>query len=166
MTNLEIERKYIIKMPDIALLSSQKNYTVSHIEQIYIKGNPGETRRVRRRVYSDKELYFETVKIRVDDMSSTEIEREITAEEYNLLAESILEGTKPIIKTRHTFDCLGQTFEIDVYPQWQSTAITETELESRETTVNFPDFIEIIREVTGDKAYSNAAMSRVFPMEE
>ena len=41
----------------------------------------------------------------------------------------------------------------------------ETELESREEEVEFPSFIEILREVTGDKAYSNAAMSRTFPAE-
>ena len=83
-----------------------------------------------------------------------------------MLSETILEGTSPINKTRHTFSYLGQLFEIDIYPQWQHSAIMETELSSREAAVSFPAFIEIIREVTGDKAYSNAGMSRSFPPEE
>ena len=42
----------------------------------------------------------------------------------------------------------------------------ETELENRESKVKIPDFLEILREVTGDKSYSNAAMSRDFPPED
>ena len=47
-----------------------------------------------------------------------------------------------------------------------NTAIMETELDSREKQVKIPSFIEILREVTGDKAYSNAGMSRRFPEED
>ena len=98
-------------------------------------------------------------------MSSHELEREIKRDEFDALAEKIAEGSRPIIKTRHTFDYLSQTFEIDVYPDWERTCIMETELPSRDTEVPFPDFIRMIAEVTGDKRYSNAAMSRKFPDE-
>ena len=163
---LEIERKYIIKMPRVYVLASQENYTSSEILQIYLPSEKGQTRRIRRRSYADRVKYIETTKIRVDSMSSREIEREMTESEFLMLSETILEGTSPINKTRHTFSYLGQLFEIDIYPQWQRSAIMETELSSREVAVSFPDFIEIIREVTGDKAYSNAGMSRSFPPEE
>ena len=163
---VEIERKYIIKMPDISVLLSQKDYTVSQILQIYLPSEKGETRRVRRRVYSDRTLYIETKKIRIDNMSSEEIEREISKAEFDSLALHPLDGTDPIHKNRHTFLYADQLFEIDIYPQWQSTAIMETELSSREAEVKMPPFIEIIKEVTGNKAYSNASMSRSFPPEE
>lgn len=163
--NLEIERKYIIKKPDLLALSLCEKYTVSEILQIYMPSEAGETRRVRRRVYKDKTVCTETKKIRIDNMSSTEIEREIPEDEFEELSHSIKEGTSPIIKSRHTFIFGGQLFEIDIYPQWQSTAIMETELETREKSVLMPDFIELIREVTGEKSYSNAAMSREFPKE-
>ena len=42
----------------------------------------------------------------------------------------------------------------------------ETELDSRESDVEFPDFIEIIKDVTGDKSYSNRGMSHTFPKEQ
>lgn len=163
---IEIERKYIIKMPDLSKLSSQNDYTVSEILQIYLPAKQGETRRVRRRSYSDRTLYIETRKIRIDSMSSEEIERELTKEEFDSLAAAPLEGTAPIIKARHTFIYGGQLFEIDIYPEWQHTAIMETELPTRDTEVKMPPFIEIIKEVTGDKSYSNASMSRSFPKEE
>lgn len=163
---VEIERKYIIKMPNLSVLSSQNDYTVSEILQIYLPSEQGETRRVRRRVYKDRTLYIETKKLRIDGMSSEEIERELTEGEFDLLASSPLAGTSPIIKARHTFIYEGQLFEIDIYPQWKSTAIMETELQARDTKIEMPPFIEIVREVTGVKGYSNAAMSRSFLPEE
>ena len=164
-TNLEIERKYIIKMPDLTILASKENYTKSDIIQIYLASEKGETHRIRRRAYCDKVCFFETRKIRIDEMSVTEIEGEISEEKYTELSRLIAYGTRPVVKTRHTFIFKGQLFEIDVYPEWGSTAIMETELDGREVEVEIPAFIEILREVTGDKAYSNAAMSRSFPVE-
>lgn len=163
---VEIERKYIIKMPSILLIKGQSNYTESEILQIYLPSEKGETRRIRRRVYGDKTLCTETKKMRIDGMSATEIEREISLAEFDELALSIKQGTTPVNKTRYTFISEGQLFEIDVYPQWKRTAIMETELENREAKVKIPDFLEILREVTGDKSYSNAAMSRDFPPED
>ena len=165
-TAVEIERKYVIKMPSLSVLAEQENYTSSEILQIYLKGEQGETHRIRRRSYPDKTICTETRKIRIDKMSSTEIEGEITEESFNALAAAPLEGTIPIEKTRHTFVYKGQLFEIDVYPQWKNTAIMETELPSRDKNVEMPDFINILKEVTGNKAYSNASMSRAFPAEE
>ena len=164
-TNLEIERKYIIKLPDFCRLELENEYTKSDIVQIYLTSPKGETHRIRRRAYSEKISFFETRKIRIDEMSVTEIEGEISEERYTELSHLIADGTSPVIKTRHTFIYKGQLFEIDVYPQWENTAIMETELEDREVQVEFPQFIEILLEVTGDKAYSNAAMSRSFPAE-
>lgn len=163
--NVEIERKYIIKKPDFFTLSLCDEYTESEILQIYLPSEQGETRRIRRRVYENQTVCTETKKIRIDNMSSTEIEREISSLEFKKLAENIKEGTSPIIKSRHTFVFCGQLFEIDVYPQWQHTAIMETELDSRDKQVIIPGFIEIICEVTGQKAYSNASMSKEFPKE-
>ncbi len=164
-TNIEIERKYIIKMPNFPQILTQEKYTKSYILQIYLTSRKGETHRIRRRSYSDRVEFYETTKTRIDAMSVTEIEGEISEEAFARLSHQIADGTKPINKTRHTFIYKGQIFEIDVYPEWQNSAIMETELKSREDRAEIPPFIEIIREVTGDKAYSNAQMSKSFPQE-
>lgn len=164
-TQVEIERKYIIKMPSVKTILDIDGSTESHILQIYLPSEKGVTHRIRRRTYSDTTLCYETKKIRIDGMSCTEIESEISPLQFAALSENIKEGTTPIDKLRYTFTYKGQLFEIDIYPEWQHTAIMETELLSRETKVTFPPFVEIVREVTGDKAYSNAAMSREFPEE-
>ncbi len=164
--NIEIEKKYIIRLPRIDRMRSMDGYTESEIAQIYLDSDKGVTHRVRSRRMAGKTVYTETKKVRIDSMSAYEDEREIAEEEFLGMAAEPALGTRPISKIRHTFLYSGQLFEIDIYPEWGSTAILETELESRDTEVNFPDFIEIVKDVTGDRRYSNAAMARSFPPEE
>jgi len=164
--NVEIERKFIIESPSAEELSKLIGHTESRILQIYLDSEAGETRRIRKREYPDRTVFFETRKIRIDGMSATEIEREISADEFLRLEGHIKSGTAPVKKIRHTFPYSGHTFEIDVYPEWKRSCIMEVELRKRDEKVDFPPFIKIIREVTGDKTYSNAQMSRKFPCED
>ena len=165
-TPLEIERKYVILKPDIAHIASLDGYTVSEIDQTYLESSDHVTHRVRARHYSLRTVYTETKKVRIDRMSVYEDEREISESEYLELISRRMAGTQTVKKTRHTFPYLGQTFEIDVYPEWEKQAILEIELPSRETRVDIPSFIRIVREVTGDRAYSNASLSHAFPEED
>lgn len=165
MPNVEIERKYIIKMPDLNLLSEMESYTVSEIEQIYLESPTGITHRIRRRTYTDRAEYTETKKVRIDKSSAYEDERAITEAEYSSLCKKRAKDSTPLKKVRHTFRYSGQIFEVDIYPDWTCTCIMETELPSRDTVVDMPPFIQIVCEVTGKREYSNASMSRKFPKE-
>ena len=163
---VEIERKYIIMKPSVAAMSTCEGYTASEIEQIYLTSEDGITRRIRKRVTDGVARYYLTQKRRIDRMSSDEYEREISPGEYCRLRSERDPATRPIYKTRHAFFVGGQSFEVDVYPEWSATAIMETELDGRDTEVEMPEFIRVVREVTGVRGYSNAAMSRSFPGEE
>ena len=163
--HIEIERKYIIAMPDVTAMQGEPEYTSSDIVQIYLNSAPHVTHRVRSRTKGGVTKYTETKKVRISGMSAYEDEREITEAEFLTLCENVAKDTTPVIKTRHTFTYRGQLFEIDIYPNWKSTAIMETELPGEDTVVEIPAFIKIIKEVTGIKAYSNASMSRAFPNE-
>ncbi len=163
--NVEIERKYVIEKPDVEKMRACDGYTASEIVQIYLASPIGVTRRIRSRAYPDRISYFETSKIRIDKMSSHEFEREIDKAEFDSLATLADPQRRPIIKTRYTFTYSSQLFEVDVYPEWERTCIMETELKTRDTEVEFPDFIHVVSEVTGDKRYSNAGMARAFPEE-
>ena len=163
---IEIERKYIIELPDMDLLRRLDKYSKSEILQIYLNSDIAVTHRIRRREFQNEIVYTETKKQRIDKMSAREDEREITENEFKQLCGNIKQGTRPINKVRHTFCYLGKIFEIDVYPEWESTCILETELTSRGETVLFPDFIHVVEEVTGNPLYSNAGMSRLFPTEK
>ncbi len=165
MAGIEIERKYIIKLPDIDKMKREAGYTVSKITQIYINSPTGITHRVRKREYADKTVYTETRKTRIDKMSVVEDEREISEEEFLAVSKNLKVGTRPVLKTRHTFKSGENVIEIDVYPEWKTTCILETELGDRGEKVAFPDFIEIVKEVTGEFEYSNASMAKSFPTE-
>ena len=164
--SIEIERKYIIAMPNFDEIKTRDNYKSSEILQIYLNSDKGVTHRVRKRNYGDRISYTETKKVRIDKMSAIEDEREITASEFDALSENIREGSRPLTKVRYTFDFSGLCFEIDVYPEWKQTSIMELELESEDKHFEIPPFIRVIREVTGDKKYSNSSMSQAFPREE
>ena len=162
---VEIERKYVIKIPDLLLIAKCDGYTVSEIEQTYLESDPSVTHRVRRRAYKDRLVYTETKKVRIDKISSFEDEREIDESDYLSLLELTKKGTRTLTKTRHTFVFSGQTFEVDIYPEWTHSCIMETELSSREAVVIMPLFVKVVAEVTGEKAYTNASMAHQFPDE-
>lgn len=162
---LEIERKYVILMPDVKALENYPMYSATDITQTYLRSEQGITHRVRKRTFPDGAVYTETKKIRVDKISSEETEREISEAEYHDLLKLGDGDREPVIKTRHSFIYLGQLFEIDIYPKWKHSCILETELATRDTAVEFPPELKILMEVTGDKRFSNAEMARSFPRE-
>ena len=158
INGMEIERKYLIAMPDAAVLQSAD---ASEIVQTYLV-NPekGATERVRARTSGGMEVYTHTVKRKLSAMSREEDEHEISAAEYAELLKRADAGRKPVHKTRYCLDYMEQLFEIDVYPFWTDRAIMEIELDSEEREIMLPPFIEVRKEVTGDRRYTNAAISR------
>lgn len=68
---------------------------------------------------------------------------------------------KQIRKTRYCLTYENQYFEIDVYPFWQDKVIAEIELSDENTKVVFPKQIKVIKEVTDDESYKNAALATV-----
>lgn len=163
--HIETERKYIILMPDESLLHSLGRCTESEITQIYLSDDSGATHRVRRREYADKISYTENIKRRVSTMSVVEEEGEISEQRFFELTKSIAPGTCPVYKKRIAVEYCGRTLEIDIYDRWKRTAVLEIELESEDEAPAIPKAITVIREVTGDKRYSNHSMAHGFPEE-
>ena len=160
--HIEIERKYLIKIPDIDVLKAQPNYNSSFIEQIYISADSSGTfkgDRIRKRVYSDVTKYYKTHKEYISGLSRIEIEDEISEDEYNELAKRRLPDSRAVRKVRHCFDFNGQVVELDIYEFWSDKATAEVEIEDEKQAVTLPNFIEVIADVTGDKSYSNYSLS-------
>ena len=63
-------------------------------------------------------------------------------------------------KTKYRFCVDGRRFEIDVYPFSREKAVMRAELPENEKTPEFPEGIEILREVTGDPMYKNSCLAR------
>lgn len=157
----EIERKYLIRYPDMELLNSRAEKT--EITQIYLKTRDGRTERVRKRGFDGAYVYTHTQKTRISDVKRIELEREISEEEYTHLLEDADPARSVIQKDRYCLAYREQMFEIDVYPFWNDRAIMEIELDDEGQEIIFPPEIQIIREVTSDKRYTNSSLAKQVP---
>lgn len=155
---VEIERKYLIKKPDIEMLEKTEGIVKTNILQTYLKTTtPGTERRVRQRGDGSSFSYFYTEKVTLSDLTRQETERKITVQEYLSL---LLEGEKKLRKDRYCFVHSNQYFELDVYPEWEDEAILEIELTEESQEVDLPDWISVIKEVTGDENYKNVNLAK------
>ena len=68
---------------------------------------------------------------------------------------------RKIRKTRERLSENDLYCGIDVYSFRQDKAIVEIELSSENTAVTFHDFIKVIKEVTDDPEYKNAALAKI-----
>lgn len=155
---VEIERKFLIKKPNLEALMERDDVVKTSILQTYLKvTTPGVERRVRQRGDGKNFSYYYTEKTTLSDMSRQETERRISVHEYLSL---LLEGEKSLRKDRYCFLHQNQYFELDVYPDWKDEAILEIELTEETQEVILPSWIEVIREVTDDPNYKNAALAK------
>ena len=160
----EIERKFLIRRPAAAWLEA--NCQGSDIIQTYLKTEAtGHSDRVRRREGKDGVVYTHTVKRRISDLRREEQEREISEGEYLALLQRADPERRSIEKRRYVLAYEGKDFEIDVYPFWQDRAVMEIELADEAEAVRLPPEIEIIKEVTQDRRYTNAALAREIPLD-
>lgn len=166
MANYEIERKYLIAMPDAKFLAIQPGCSVWEIEQVYLTAEPGCTRRVRRVVEDGKTTCYKTFKRRVSALSAEEDEGRISEEQYAQYLTERDETKQPILKTRCRVPYENQLLEFDLYPFWTDRAVLEIELESESQPVFIPEWVKILKEVTDDFRYKNVALASEIPMDE
>lgn len=157
----EIERKYLIHMPDLTGLPCER----WDIEQIYLTSATGETRRIRKIVCAGSASYYFTHKQRVSAMTCIEDERAISQQEYNRLSAEADPGKRMIVKTRFRLPHEGHIVEIDIFPFWHDRALCEIELRDENEVCPLPDFVKLIREVTNDFRYKNTMLAVDPPME-
>ena len=159
----EIERKFLIAMPEKEFLEKCER---SEITQTYLLGDENTTERVRKRVRGDKCEYTHTVKLRLNSMRRIETENVIDEAAYLELLKRADPARTPIEKVRCCFTQDGLFWELDVFPFWDDRAFLEIELTDEGDEFALPPGIRLIREVTDDPRYTNAALSLSIPDEE
>ena len=146
------ERKYIVE------LTGELPETIdSDILQTYLVSEPGTEVRLRRRSWSSgKVVNVHNTKKRTAPGEQIETERQVE----NALYESLLQQADPyrqsVSKLRQSFIWKGQYFELDTYRgPLDGLVILETKGIADAEDVNFPPFIRVIKEITGNKEYYN-----------
>ena len=155
----EIDRRFLIEYPDIEALEKDPSCRKVEIMQTYLKSDPGTEVRVRQRGIDGSYIYYRTTKRQVSDKKYIVLEKRLTPHEY---LEAMMEADitrRQIRKTRYCLTRGGQYIEIDVYPFWDDQAILEIELRDEAQEIRFPKQLKVIREVTADESYTNAALA-------
>lgn len=164
---LEIERKFLLKAEPITWPEDVMR-CVLHIVQSYLIPEPGfstERVRVSFQAASDKIEMTHTKKLHVSDGVNEEVEDVIDPVRLRELVKRMDTGLKPVQKTRAVFTWKERTFELDSFTGAHQTApgpviqILEVELPTLEDPLDLPPWIPILREVTGDRRYSNRSIA-------
>lgn len=163
MPPYEIERKFLIRRPDLLNLAALCK--VQEISQTYLAVQEGSLR-IRKTIERGRVTYTETAKRSLSSIRRIEIERELSEEEYNRRMANRDPRRTTIQKKRYCLPYDEHIFEIDIYPFWSHQAVMEVELKSENEDFNLPPFIRVIREVTSEIQYSNHALAREIPPED
>ena len=162
MKHFEIERKFLIEMPDKETLEAFEGVRILELTQTYTTLGI----RLRQQIENGITTYIKTEKHKVSDMTRIEEESEIGREEYNELLKLADSSLSPIRKTRYCLPYGGKNVEVDIFPFWDHQAFCEIELNCEDEEFSLPDFIKVIRELTADKAYRNYSLAKNIPNEE
>lgn len=167
-TALEIERKFLVKFPKSwsALASIFDNLIdVKRISQTYLEPEDGEpSARVRKTIEGltgDTDTVFHyNQKEPVETGVHKETEHEISKAQYDKYLKKAHADKIPVEKTRFVFKYNAQVFELDVFKgPLKGLVIMEIELKDKHQKVELPPFIDIKKEVTDDKRFTNFSLA-------
>lgn len=161
---LEIERKFLIKYPDIDKLSDVKGIRKIEMTQTYLICSKG-TARVRKCLEDNKVTYTKTIKEKISDLTRIENEFVLSKLEYENELKTADPELRTITKTRYKIPYAGHILEIDIYPFWKKTAILEIELSSENEEYKVLPYIDVICEVSFDERYTNKSLALNIPEE-
>ena len=145
------ERVYIVE-----LTGELPECIESEITQTYLVAEPDCVVRLRRRNWGDEVVNVHKTQKRISPTEVIETERQVS----NALYESLLQQADPyratIRKTRRSFIWKGQYFEIDTFQEPVSNLVMlQTKGIAEQESVNFPPFIKVIEDITGNQQYYN-----------
>ena len=153
------KRKFLISMPDCRELTEKYGAVSVEMMQTYLNSpSPQVERRIRQQRNGGGYLYFYTEKRIAQDGSRWVTEKPISEKEYvGYLMDSDL-SLHAVRKLKYRFGYKNARQEIDVYPFSQDKAVLFVYGGGEE--LQLPQEINLIKEVTGDKAYKNRQLAK------
>lgn len=167
-TQLEIEKKFLVKFPKSwsALASIFDDLVdVKRISQTYLQPKPGEpSARVRKTIEGltgdTDTVYHFNQKEPVETGVHKETEHEISKSKYEKYLEDAHPDKITVEKTRFVFKYNDQIFELDVFKgPLKGLVILEIELKDKHQKVELPPFLDIRKDVTSDKRFTNFSLA-------
>lgn len=153
---IERERKYVVEV-----VGKIPNCTESEITQTYLVSEPGTELRLRKRGWEGSYVYFQTKKKQVSDTDRIETERQISPYQYVTLLQQADKSRQTIRKIRKNFVWKKQYFELDTFLEPSSDLnILEIEGVKDPNRIQFPPFLRIIEDITGNLDYYNYSIAK------
>lgn len=154
--------KYLIEVNDELLekLSHEDNYSLSHIVQHYLLSDNGFERRIRRRDRDGDVLYSYSEANYLSTNERIKVDRVLTERQYNDYQHQVDKSLNVTDKMRYAFINNDSFFKLDVFDFDTSKGILSTE-SGADDTVKLPDYIKVIKDVTGDVNYKNYHLAKL-----
>lgn len=158
-TPLLFERRFLVKYPDADMLKNLENCHKIDIVQTYLRYSSEDELRIRKRGENGQYVYYKTFKRKVSDTERIELEERLSKDEYlRLLCDADPEKMQ-ICKTRYCITYKNQYIQLDVFPFWSDKAIAEVRIASEDEKVLLPEWVEVIKDITGDESYKNRSLA-------
>ena len=153
---LDIQKKYLIKRPDLKILEKFVNFEIIDILQYYlISLNPKEEIRIRQWGQDNNYMYYYSKKTSINDKQRIETKRHITLKEFTNYLKDIDTKIPVLKKKRICFIYEYQYFEIDIFEFSSELELLEIKFTNMSTDIRLPEFVEVIKDVTDDENYRN-----------
>ncbi|MDO8600968.1 MAG: AAA family ATPase [bacterium] len=161
----EIERKFLVEAPRFGEFAKRGIRVVPvPLEQVYLKSLKKITWRIRKRGQDGYFLYYETKKEKIADGIRTDPEVRIDAVRYQKIFHEEKDMSCDIIKKiRHYFLWENQYCELDEFlapRRHKGLFMLEIELLDKDDPVILPPFLNVIREVTDNPAYTSRGLAK------
>lgn len=167
---LEKERKFLVDIPTkIKDLQDMADCLVDikEISQFFLKKTDEGyyAPRIRKSVslYKNKKTtYTYTLKKQTKTIGiNEEKEKEISEKEFKEFRNKKDESLKEIKKVRYDILYENQYFELDLFQnEYSGLAILELEMKDLNDKINFPKFLDVLKEVTKDPKYNNYQLAK------
>lgn len=159
----QLQRKFLIEMPDLTALKNNPNCTHIEISQTYLVSDKDHETRVRQRGSNGDYLYTKTVKALQEDEAQVRHivhEHRLTESEYLVELMDADPSLSPIRKDRYCLCENERCLQVDVFPFWNDRALLEYPLAHEDAPVIIPKQFKVIEEVTANPAYRNHELAR------
>lgn len=158
---IEAYKKYLVSMPDLSMIEKESNFSKVDITRIYLLNDENQNERsiLQRGQFGDYAFYY-SEKRHYKGFDRIEVERCLTKNEYVSLIGQADTRLKQINKTRYCFVWNNKYYELDVFGFWQDKAILKVQLTDRDSVVELPKFLNVIKDVSNDMSYTNYSLAQ------
>lgn len=154
---IEKFNKYLINVDDALLerIKNEDNYSTSHIVQHYLTSENNMERRIRRRERGDDVMYSYSEAKYLATNERIKVDRVLTKRQYKDFENQIDRNLNVTDKMRYSFIHNDSFYKLDVFSFDKTKGIISTENEAE-----LPEYIDVIKDVTGDVNYKNYYLAK------